>query len=500
MLRIAANDDDLEMPMDEDEPGHRIWGRFRFSVVADLLVRPPERGKLQARLEELAARSWKHPLRDDERVSFGKSTIERWYYRAKNADDPVGALARKVRKDKGTPRKLKGELLEVLGEQYETHPNWSFQLHYDNLEALASEQPDLGAVPTYATIRRAMKARGWTKKSLGRKPTDAKRRALQRREVREVRSFEVEHAHALWHLDFHHGSVRLLDEDGRWKTPIILAILDDHTRLICHLQWFFSESAEALVFGLKQAFLKRGLPRAIMSDNGSAMIAAETGQGLDRLGVLHETTLPHSPYQNGKQEAFWGQIEGRLLSMLQHKDDLDLADLNRATLAWAEMEYNRKPHEEIDATPMERLLGADSAAREAPPIDEIDRAFTKRVSRKQRQSDGTITIDGVRFEVPSRLRTLQRLTVRYARWDLARAFLVDPDTDVVLARIRPVDKRKNADARRATVDEPSCDVAEPADQKNDAYPPLMRRLLADWAQTGLPPAYLPFDETEDDDA
>jgi len=215
--------------------------------------------------------------------------------------------------------------------------------------------------------------------------------------------------------------------------------------------------------------------------------------------VVHETTLPYSPYQNGKQEAFWDQIEGRLLSMLQHKDDLDLADLNRATLAWAEMEYNRKFHDEIDATPMERLLGADSVARKAPTVDEIDRAFTKRASRQQRQSDGTITIDGVRFEIPSRLRTLQRLTVRYARWDLSRAFVVDPDTDVVLAQIRPVDKRKNADARRATVDEPSCDVAD-ADQAGDDYPPLMRRLLAEWADTGLPPAYLPLTPDEDDDA
>ena len=36
------------------------------------------------------------------------------------------------------------------------------------------------------------------------------------------------------------------------------------------------------------------------------MIAAETEQGLTRLGVLFENTLVYSPYQNGKQEVFWG--------------------------------------------------------------------------------------------------------------------------------------------------------------------------------------------------
>ena len=46
-----------------------------------------------------------------------------------------------------------------------------------------------------------------------------------------------------------------------------------------------------------QAMLKRGLPRALMTDNGAAMLAEETREGLARLGVIHETTLPYSAYQ-----------------------------------------------------------------------------------------------------------------------------------------------------------------------------------------------------------
>jgi len=42
------------------------------------------------------------------------------------------------------------------------------------------------------------------------------------------------------------------------------------------------------------------------------MLADEFTQVLLRLGILHETTLPYSPYQNGKQECFWGHLEGRL--------------------------------------------------------------------------------------------------------------------------------------------------------------------------------------------
>jgi transposase InsO family protein len=34
-----------------------------------------------------------------------------------------------------------------------------------------------------------------------------------------------------------------------------------------------------------------------MSDNGSAMLASETTEGLARLGIVHETTLPYAPFQ-----------------------------------------------------------------------------------------------------------------------------------------------------------------------------------------------------------
>jgi putative transposase len=45
-------------------------------------------------------------------------------------------------------------------------------------------------------------------------------------------------------------------------------------------------------------------------------------------------------YQNGKQEALWGSVEGRLMAMLEGVDDLTLARLNAATQAWVEHDYN----------------------------------------------------------------------------------------------------------------------------------------------------------------
>ncbi|MBU2823657.1 transposase, partial [Acidithiobacillus ferrooxidans] len=106
---------------------------------------------------------------------------------------------------------------------------------------------------------------------------------------------------------------------------------------------------------------------------------------------LHQTTLPYSPYQNGKQETFWGQIEGRLLPMLEGEEGITLDTLNRATQAWVEREYHRTLHREIGTTPLTRYLEGPSVARECPAVTDLSRAFRIEVQRRQRRSDGTVS-------------------------------------------------------------------------------------------------------------
>jgi hypothetical protein len=248
------------------------------------------------------------------------------------------------------------------------------------------------------------------------------------------------------------------------------------------------------VHGLSQAFHKRGLPRALLTDNGAAMLAAETTEGLERLGIVHHTTLPYSPEQNGKQECFWGQVEGRLLPMLESEPSLTLDLLNTASQAWAEQEYHRKEHSEIKETPLERYLRGPSVGRESPSSDALRRAFRTEITRTQRRSDGTVTVEGIRFEVPSAYRTLILLRLRVARWDLSSVDLVDPRSGDHLSTLLPLDKTKNADRVRR--------VLGPAQRDAIAAPsgiaPHLRALMADYAATGLPPAFVPKHHPDDD--
>ncbi len=467
---------------------HERWANLRFSVVGHLLAAPPPRGDLQAELEELATKQWRHPI-TSEPTRFGLKTIQRWYYEAKGAPtDPVGRLRKKPRKDTGRQTAISDGLKTAVHAQYAAHRSWSYQLHHDNLVAWVEAEPTLGTVPTYATVRRYMKSVGLTKrKRIGGEPTEGKRRAERRLDEREVRSYENEYVNGLWHLDFHHGKKKVLVACGEYVTPIVLGIVDDHSRLACHLQWYFAENAENLVHGLQQAIHKRGLPRSLMTDNGGAMTADETTQGLARLGIVHELTLPHSPYQNAKQERFWGQLEGRLVAMLENVAGLTLARLNEITQAWVEHEYNRKHHSEIATTPLRRFLDGKDVGRPGSSSEALRQAFCAQERRTQRKSDGTISLEGQRFELPSRYRHLDHVTLRYASWDLSWVHLVDDRTGTVLCRLYPLDKAANADGMRRTLEPLTTTIAA---VPSPELPPLLAKLVAAQAQTGLPPAYL----------
>ena len=473
---------------ENDLPQRESWARLRFAIIGPLLASPPPAGELREQLNTLAAKTWRHPFTGLE-IRFGVSTLERWLYVARKAGDPVRALRNQVRRDIGRFPSLSPEAVQALTTQYLEHPGWTAQLHHDNLRVTLAAAGV--KCPSYPSVRRYLKAQGLLRRRPPKRTTDGAMAARDRLEQREVRSYEVEHVLQLLHLDFHHGSRKVLTRRGEYVKPLLVGFIDDRSRFLCHAQWYTHEGTEELVHGLCQALQKVGLPRSLMTDRGSAMLAGEFTAGLHRLGVLHLPTLPYSPHVNGKQENLWGRVEGRLLAMLEGEANLTLEQLNGATQAWVTQEYHRTVHSELGATPLERYLAGPSVARECPGSDELRRAFRIEVKRKQRRSDGTVSLAGQRFEIPSRYRHLSEVHLRYARWDLSRVDLVDARSGTVLCPVRPLDKAANADALRRRV-ECASEPAPPA----AGIAPLLKQMIADYAATGLPPAYLPSADKE----
>jgi len=198
-----------------------------------------------------------------------------WYV-ARAATDPLAALARKVPSHAGTHPSVGPALAEAIAQQHRDHPRWSYQLHYDNLVALAHQDLRLGPLPGTRRVP-LHEGAGLVAHSQATPSRDARRRAVR---AARTRSYEVTHVHGLWHLDFHDGSRPVSPPQPMAKAatprrprrplpPLLpLAVVPRRDRRVP-------------IHALSQAFQKRGLPRALLTDNGAAMIAAETVEGLE---------------------------------------------------------------------------------------------------------------------------------------------------------------------------------------------------------------------------
>jgi len=469
---------------DIDMPRRRKVAEFRYSIIGTLFSSPPRKGELAERLRGIASRDWTYPDKQvSERISV--RTLERWYQAAKkNRADPIAALLPAKRSDFGRAVALTGEHIAWLRENFRNNSSWSWRLHADNLA-------DTGIIPvaSYSTVLRWMKKNSYIPARNNKKKSAFKR---------EVKLYESMYSGELFHFDFHKGSRKVLHPSGEYVQPYCVAFIDDRSRLVAHCQLFYGESAEELVHACIQAILKRGLPRKMMSDNGSAMTSGEFIAGMNRLAVEHNLTQIYSPHQNGKIESFWIPLEGRLLKMLSHVKPLTLDKLNRFTQAWVEEDYNNKRHSETGEKPLTRYLDGKDVLRPAPDYDTLRKAFRTPVKRQQRRSDNTISIDSVRFEVPLQYRHIPEIIVAYSRWDLSSVTIICSDTHEPVCEIYPADLNRNASGLRAALPHREQDATEKQNEDHsNSLPPTLARCLRDFEEKTSLSGYIPLERNSE---
>ncbi len=54
------------------------WAQLRFAIIGPLLACPPANGELKSALQQLAGRSWTHPI-NGTLLQYSVGTIERWF-------------------------------------------------------------------------------------------------------------------------------------------------------------------------------------------------------------------------------------------------------------------------------------------------------------------------------------------------------------------------------------------------------------------------------------
>ena len=271
---------------------HERWAHLRFSVVGQLLAAPPPKGELRAEIAELAARTWHHPT-TGEPVRFGFSTIERWLYRAREHATRWASCAARYARTPASQHAGRACARPCSRSTTPTRAGATAPSRQPRRTGRARRAPRPRAVvPDGAPLHEGARAAQAAPPRPARPPASSAPSSGWR--PARCAATRPRTCTASGTADFHGCSRRcsLRRASGRRRSAV--GVLDDRSRLCCHPQWYLDENAENFVHGSSQAFQKRGLPREYLSDNGGAMTAAETREGLARL-LVHHTTLACSP-------------------------------------------------------------------------------------------------------------------------------------------------------------------------------------------------------------
>jgi putative transposase len=158
-----------------------------------------------------------------------------------------------------------------------------------------------------------------------------KRIAVTARTVR----VQPQQANERWSMDF------MRDTLANGRVFRVFTLVDDFTRESPHIEVDFSLPAERVIGALECAAAARGLPQAIVVDNGSEFTSRALDEWALRRDVRLQFIRPGRPVENAYIESFNGRLRDECLN--QHWF-LNIADARRLIQEWR-TEYNTaRPH------------------------------------------------------------------------------------------------------------------------------------------------------------
>ena len=155
-------------------------------------------------------------------------------------------------------------------------------------------------------------------------------------------------ANTRWSMDF------VSDRTHSGTSIRILTIIDEVTRECLALEVDTSITGRKVGAVLNRVALFRGLPKEILTDNGSEFTSNALNEWSYDHNVEHIFTDPRKPTQNGYIESFNGKLRDECLNQHWFRN---LSEAKEILEAWR-IEYNKiRPHGSLDnLTPEEYAL------------------------------------------------------------------------------------------------------------------------------------------------
>lgn len=352
--------------------------RFRFGVISDLVggmrLNPGEAAGI---IRNKSKQRYNIPHSNRTRIS--ESTIRRWVRKYETGGRKLSSLYPGQRSDKGKSRRIDGETISALTGLKKEKPNVSVELLIKEMQEKNLITPGITLYPSSAY--RILRQHGLS--------------GPQVKEQVDRRRFEAEYPNDIWQSDVMHGpSVKV---EGKMRKAYLIAVLDDHSRLLPHAEFHLSEKLASWLDVFRQALLSRGMPRKLYVDNGAAYRTKHLERVCASLGIALVHTPPYTPQGRGKIERFFRTLRSRFLPYFMGST---LEDLNEALDLWVQDQYHQRVHTSTGETPFERFARHLEIIRTAPP--DLEDHFRKE-ARRRVAKDRTVSLDGRLYEAPTRL-------------------------------------------------------------------------------------------------
>jgi putative transposase len=348
---------------------------FRFGVIFPLVERDLHQywGEKERILKELASKEWEIPF--SHRTVISRGAILSWLKHYEDGGRKIEALFPKPRGDRGGRRSIDEETLDGLVALRKANPGLSVRRLVERAEK--EHLFPAGQQPSMATIYRLLRMH--------------KVETKKRRE--DMRKFEVQMSNDLWQSDCMHGPAVL--HEGKRRKSYLFAIIDDHSRLITHGEFYVAETIENYLQCLWTALRKRGIPRKLYLDNGPSFKSHRLQLGCASLEIGLRYAKPYRPQGKGKIERFFRTVRGQFLPELP--EDLSLEQINRAFDEYLENDYHARKHGGTGMSPIDRYRQDARALRRAP--ENLPEYFRRQVTRTV-NNDRTVKLDNRLFEAP----------------------------------------------------------------------------------------------------
>lgn len=370
--------------MDENDRNMEI-ATFRFGIISDFVVGARlNYGEKERLVREKASKSYNIPY--SKQSSISKSTIKKWILDYRTAGNRIEGLIPRPRKDSGKFRSLDASIQMAIRE-------------------IKAEKPDLTGIALVTELQHRKYIALNEKINLSVLYRFLKKEKLMRtQKVKDRRAFEATAPNELWQSDVLHGPY--VTHNGRKKKTYLIAILDDHSRIIPHARFYFSETLDSFKNCFKEAIERRGLPQKLYIDNGSCYRAINLEQVTASLGIGLVHTPPYTPQGRGKIERWFRYVRENFISVNQNISSLE--KLNEVFDDWLTAYHNKK-HSVTGETPLERYKKNMKCVRPAPK-DLLN--YFRLVQFRTVKKDRTIQLSGTIFEVPVELIDL-KIEARY---------------------------------------------------------------------------------------